>query len=138
MLDQIGGGGFAVGASDANQVQALGRTAVEIRCGKRKRFAGVGNDYLGDIGRVCEVHLALDDEDLRPAIDGVLGEGMAVNLRADNAEESISWPYPVAAECNAGNLFGFVSDDRAVDTGKQLLAGNRHEALLTRAKSHND
>jgi hypothetical protein len=87
---------------------------VEVRSHLRHGLARVLDDDLGHIGGVCQIQLALDHDELRAVVDGVLGERVAVHLQADDAEEHVAGFDRVGAVGEAPNRFVTVADNRAI------------------------
>ena len=120
VLHQIGRGGLAVGARDTHEREGPGGVVVVVRRGVGHGLARVGDDDLGDIGGVGQVHLALGHQRGGPAVDGVLGEGVAVDDGADDAEEHIVRMNLVAAERQPCHLLVPVADDSAIHPLEEL------------------
>ena len=120
VLHQIGRGGLAVGARDAHEREGAGGVVVVVRRGVGHGLARVGDDDLGDIGGVGQVHLALGHQRGGPTVDGVLGEGVAVDDGADDAKEHIVRANLVAAERQPCHLLVPVADDGAIHPLEEL------------------
>ena len=127
MLDEVGRGGLAVGPRDADELKTLGGVVVEVRRRMRHRLATVRDDHLGNVGRISEVDLALDDEDLRSAIDRILSKGMTIGGKTDDAEEHVPGRDPIASIREALHGLIGISEDGALKSLKQLSACLAHD-----------
>ena len=137
VFHEVGRGGLAVRAGDAHERDARRRMVVEVRGGDGHGLARVLHHDLGHVGGVGQIHLALDHEHLRPAIDGVLRERVSVGREAHNAEERIARLHPVAAVGDAAHLVVGVSDDGAVYAREQFRARLSHGVSLTPDRCRN-
>ncbi len=99
---------------------------VEIGCHLSHGLAGVRDDYLGDVGGVGQVHLALDHQGGGAVIDGILGEAVAVHHVAHDAEEHIAGLHLVAAKRQSRYLLVGVADNGAFHALEQFSTGFGH------------
>ena len=99
----------------------------EVRGHMGHGLAGVGHYHLGHIGGVGQVHLALGHERRGAAVDGVLGEGVAVHHIAHDAEEHVARLHGIAAKGQAAHFLVAVADDRAFHTAEQFCASLGHK-----------
>ena len=122
VVNQVRGCGFTVGTRNAYQGKFLGGFAVESGCHARHGLAGILYHNFRDIGGIRQIDLALNNQNARATIDGVLSIGMTIALQAYDAAECITWLYAIASVRNAGNQFVCIADDGAINTFEQLSA----------------
>ena len=84
-FQQVGGGGFAFGAGDADGFQLPGRVAEEIGGHLRQRDARVRHLHHRDVGG--GIHRVLHNQCSRALFGGLRSEGVTVELGAADAHE---------------------------------------------------
>ena len=120
LIDQVGRGRLSVRACHAHEREALRWRPVKTVGHVSHSLAGILDDDLGHVGGVRQVDLALHDDELGAAVDGILGKGVAVDLQADYAEEHIARHDGVAAVRKTAHLIRAIADDRALKPFEQF------------------
>jgi hypothetical protein len=89
-LGEIGGGGLAVGARDADEREIVARIAEEARGDRRERAPRVGHDHRARAAEVERVGQLLDEERRRAQVERGAQVGVAVGVGAAQREERVA------------------------------------------------